>query len=150
MYCRQWQPNTIAPAVGEVCRCKAKAGLRRSPRGLLSNTIVITAEMESGFIAKYDLVTFRGSPVFSCTAPLQMEASIGGCQGPHLMGPAIPNVLPPGAFVWFEKTQGLLMKVLNVPGWLPIKQLAVRVHFLRCSGLLDDWSVEDIRSRVFV
>ncbi|GFV96910.1 uncharacterized protein TNCV_4351231 [Trichonephila clavipes] len=27
-------PRTITPAVGEVCRCKAKAGLRRSPRGL--------------------------------------------------------------------------------------------------------------------
>ncbi|GFT21777.1 hypothetical protein TNCV_2970181 [Trichonephila clavipes] len=32
-----WQamaPHTIIPAVGVVCRCKAKAGLRRSPRGL--------------------------------------------------------------------------------------------------------------------
>ncbi|GFV38366.1 uncharacterized protein TNCV_4949591 [Trichonephila clavipes] len=27
-------PHTITPAVGAVCRCKAKAGLRRSPRGL--------------------------------------------------------------------------------------------------------------------
>ncbi|GFT75197.1 hypothetical protein TNCV_2245311 [Trichonephila clavipes] len=34
------------------------------------------------------------------------------------------------------------MKVLPVPGWWPMKQLAVRVHFLRYGGLLDDWSVE--------
>ncbi|GFV73442.1 uncharacterized protein TNCV_3389581 [Trichonephila clavipes] len=65
------------------------------------------------------------------------------------MGTAIPNVLQPGAFVRFEKTQGPLMKVLPVPGWRPIKQLAVRMHFLRCGGLLDDWSVEGVLSLVF-
>ncbi|GFT66257.1 uncharacterized protein TNCV_650831 [Trichonephila clavipes] len=31
-------PYTITPAVGVVCRCKAKAGLRRSPRGLHTRT----------------------------------------------------------------------------------------------------------------
>ncbi|GFU35659.1 uncharacterized protein TNCV_2099511 [Trichonephila clavipes] len=31
-------PHTITPAVGEVSRCKAKAGLRRSPRGLHTRT----------------------------------------------------------------------------------------------------------------
>ncbi|GFS75010.1 uncharacterized protein TNCV_1396681 [Trichonephila clavipes] len=30
--------NTISQAVGAVCRCKAKAGLRRSPRGLHTRT----------------------------------------------------------------------------------------------------------------
>ncbi|GFT47230.1 uncharacterized protein TNCV_3748491 [Trichonephila clavipes] len=37
-----------------------------------------------------------------------------------------------------------LVKVLPVPGWRPMKQLVVRVHFLRCGGLLDDWSVEGV------
>ncbi|GFT95291.1 hypothetical protein TNCV_3325941 [Trichonephila clavipes] len=41
-------------------------------------------------------------------------------------------------------------EVLSVPGWWPMKHLAVRVHFLRCGGLLDDWSVEGILSLVFV
>ncbi|GFX95556.1 hypothetical protein TNCV_4825711 [Trichonephila clavipes] len=36
---------------------------------------------------------------------------------------------------------GSLMKVIPAPGWRPIKQLAVRVHFLQCGGILDDWSV---------
>ncbi|GFU36330.1 uncharacterized protein TNCV_559621 [Trichonephila clavipes] len=27
------EPHTITPALGAVCRCKAKAGLRRSPLG---------------------------------------------------------------------------------------------------------------------
>ncbi|GFT76056.1 uncharacterized protein TNCV_1255451 [Trichonephila clavipes] len=31
-------PHTITPAVGVVCRCKAKAGLRRLPRGLHTRT----------------------------------------------------------------------------------------------------------------
>ncbi|GFW09730.1 uncharacterized protein TNCV_867931 [Trichonephila clavipes] len=31
-------PHTITLAVGTVCRCKAKAGLRRSPRGLHTQT----------------------------------------------------------------------------------------------------------------
>ncbi|GFW09010.1 uncharacterized protein TNCV_3475561 [Trichonephila clavipes] len=83
-------PHTITPAVGAVCCCKAKAGLRRSPH---TNTIVITAEIESGFITKDDLVPFRGSPVSSYAAPLQTEVS----RAAHVMGTAIPNVLQPGA-----------------------------------------------------
>jgi len=48
-----------------------------------TNTIVITAEIESGFVAKDDLVPFRCSPVSSCAAKLQTEASMGGRQGQH-------------------------------------------------------------------
>ncbi|GFV76167.1 uncharacterized protein TNCV_4672561 [Trichonephila clavipes] len=66
------------------------------------------------------------------------------------MGAAIPNVLQPVAFVWFEKPQGPLMKVQPVPGWRPMKQLAVYMHFLRCGSLLDDWSIEGILNMVFV
>ncbi|GFY15306.1 hypothetical protein TNCV_1571171 [Trichonephila clavipes] len=42
-----------------------------------TNTIVITAEIESGFVDEDELVPFRCSPVSSCAAPLQMEASMG-------------------------------------------------------------------------
>ncbi|GFV45369.1 uncharacterized protein TNCV_4491051 [Trichonephila clavipes] len=56
----------------------------------------------------------------------------------HVMGATIPNVLQTGAFVWFKNAQGRIMKVLPVPGWRPMNQLAVRVHFLRCSGLRND------------
>ncbi|GFS51745.1 uncharacterized protein TNCV_614081 [Trichonephila clavipes] len=68
----------------------------------------------------------------------------------HVMGAAIPNVLQPDAFVWFEKTQGPLVKVIPVPEWRPMKQLAVRMHFLGFGGLLDVWSIEDVLSLVFV
>ncbi|GFY21770.1 uncharacterized protein TNCV_1169141 [Trichonephila clavipes] len=66
------------------------------------------------------------------------------------MGAAIPNILHPGYFVSFEKTQGPLIKVLPVPEWQPIKQLAVSAHFLRCGSLLDDWSIRGVLSLVFV
>ncbi|GFU87120.1 uncharacterized protein TNCV_430241 [Trichonephila clavipes] len=61
-----------------------------------------------------------------------------------------PNVLQPGTFVWFEKTQWSLMKVLPVPGWWPMKQLAVRVYFLRYGSLLNNWSSESALILVFV
>ncbi|GFS61647.1 hypothetical protein TNCV_4312981 [Trichonephila clavipes] len=48
-----------------------------------TNTIVITAEIESGFVAKDGLVPFHCSPDSSCAAPLQTEASMSGCQGQH-------------------------------------------------------------------
>ncbi|GFY10155.1 hypothetical protein TNCV_360221 [Trichonephila clavipes] len=41
-----------------------------------TNTIVTTAEIESGFVAKDDLVLFRCSPAASCSAPFQTEASM--------------------------------------------------------------------------
>ncbi|GFU86198.1 uncharacterized protein TNCV_368561 [Trichonephila clavipes] len=67
----------------------------------------------------------------------------------HVMGSAMPNVIQPGAFVWFEKAQGPLVKVLPVPGLRLMKQLSVRMHFLQCGDLLDDWSVEGVQSLAF-
>ncbi|GFT30716.1 uncharacterized protein TNCV_759131 [Trichonephila clavipes] len=62
------------------------------------------------------------------------------------MGAVISNVLQPGVFIWFKKTQGVLVKMLPVPGWRPMQQLAESVNFLRCGGLLDDSSVESVLS----
>ncbi|GFY11480.1 hypothetical protein TNCV_3183181 [Trichonephila clavipes] len=50
-----------------------------------ANTIVTAAEIDSGFIAKNDLVPFRCSPVSSCAAPLQTGTS----RAAHVMGAAI-------------------------------------------------------------
>ncbi|GFU23080.1 uncharacterized protein TNCV_3515301 [Trichonephila clavipes] len=71
--------HTITQGVRAACHCKAKAGLRRSPPGSPhTNTIVITPEIESGFVAKENPVPFPCSPVSSCVAPLETEASMGG------------------------------------------------------------------------
>ncbi|GFY18846.1 hypothetical protein TNCV_3875341 [Trichonephila clavipes] len=48
-----------------------------------TNTIVITAEIQSGLVSKDDLITFRCSPVSSSMEPLKTEASVGGLQGQH-------------------------------------------------------------------
>ncbi|GFW45845.1 uncharacterized protein TNCV_4495651 [Trichonephila clavipes] len=111
--------------------------------------IVITAEIESGFVTKDDLVPLQSSFFVRGITP---NGGVNGwtSRASRVMGVAIPNVLQPGAFVWFEMTHGPLLKVLPVSGWRPMKQLAVRVHFLRCGGLLDDWSVEGVLSLVFV
>ncbi|GFX43887.1 uncharacterized protein TNCV_4111661 [Trichonephila clavipes] len=45
---------------------------------------------------------------------------------------------------------GSLVKLLLVLGWRPMKQLAVRVRFLRCGSLLDDLTVEGVLSLVFM
>ncbi|GFX81241.1 hypothetical protein TNCV_1828781 [Trichonephila clavipes] len=77
-------PHTITQAVGAVCHCKAKNRIEAfTMRFSHTNTIVITAEIESGFFfdAKDDLVPFCCSPVSSCVALLQTEASMGGRQG---------------------------------------------------------------------
>ncbi|GFY12854.1 hypothetical protein TNCV_3074141 [Trichonephila clavipes] len=85
-------PHTITPAVEAVFRCKAKAGLRRSPRGL--RTLILPAEIESAFVAKDDLVPFRRSPV-------ALRMANGGVdefasRAAHGTG---ANVLQPGAFL---------------------------------------------------
>ncbi|GFU96126.1 hypothetical protein TNCV_3676021 [Trichonephila clavipes] len=78
-------PHTITPAVGAVCRCKAKAGLRSSHRGLHTRTRLSS-------LPRFNLgslVLFRCSPVSSCAALLQTEASMAA----HVMGAVIPNIL---------------------------------------------------------
>ncbi|GFX27668.1 transposable element Tcb2 transposase [Trichonephila clavipes] len=72
-------PHTLTPAVGAVSRCKTKTGLRRSPRGLHTQTRL--SSLPRLFVAKDDLVPFRCISVSSCVAPLQTEASIDGRQG---------------------------------------------------------------------
>ncbi|GFS71308.1 uncharacterized protein TNCV_5050531 [Trichonephila clavipes] len=133
-------PHTITPAVGSKGRIEAFT--TGSPH---TNTIVIIAEIESGFITKRR----PGSIPLQSSFLVRGTTPPGGVDGwvsraAHVMGTAIPNVLQPGAFVWFEKTQGPPVKVLHMPGWRPMKQLTIRVHFLRCGGLLDDWSVERV------
>ncbi|GFX39701.1 e3 ubiquitin-protein ligase RNF13 [Trichonephila clavipes] len=140
-------PHTITPAVGAVYRCKAKAGLRHSPRGLHTRTR-LSSLLRLNLDSSLKTTWFHSAAVQfpRCSAPLQTEAS----RAAQVMGAAITNVLPPGAFVWFEKTQVPLVKMLPVSGWRPMKRLAVRVHFLQCGGLLHDWSVEGVLSLVFV
>ncbi|GFW91203.1 uncharacterized protein TNCV_3301791 [Trichonephila clavipes] len=120
--------HTITPAVGAVCRCKAKAGLRCSPRRLLTRTrIVITAEIKSGFVAKDDLVSFLGNQVSSCVADSKRRCRWAGVKDNTRIGCRDPECPSARRLHMVREDTG---KVLSVPGWWPMKQLAVRVHFL--------------------
>ncbi|GFW58992.1 hypothetical protein TNCV_2830981 [Trichonephila clavipes] len=111
-------PHTTTPAVGTVCRCKANAGLRRSPRG--SSYLVLGTTPNGGVKGS----TRNGH--CDCKCPSARHLCI------------------------VRDDTGPLVKELPFSGWWPMNLLAVRVHFLRCSGLLYDWSVKGVLSLVFV
>ncbi|GFV17041.1 uncharacterized protein TNCV_655941 [Trichonephila clavipes] len=140
-------PHTIKPAVGAVCRCKAKAGLRRSPWGLHARTRLSS-------LLRWNLDSSLKTTWFHSTAVQFYRARHHSKRRRRLLGikgstrnerrdPECPSARH---LRMVEKTQGPLMKVLPVPGWRPMKQLAVRVHFLRCGGLLDDFPNEPKRT----
>ncbi|GFX52847.1 e3 ubiquitin-protein ligase RNF13 [Trichonephila clavipes] len=144
-------PHTITPPVGAMCRCKAKAGLRRSQRGLHTRkrlSSLLRLNLDSSLKTTWFHSTAVQFPHAWHLSKRRRRWMI--VKGSTRNDRMIPNNFQSGAFVWFEKTQGSLVKVLPVPGWRPLKQLAIRVHFLRCGGLLDDWSVEGVMSLVFV
>ncbi|GFY02871.1 e3 ubiquitin-protein ligase RNF13 [Trichonephila clavipes] len=141
-------PHMITPAVGAVCRCKANTRFRHSPRGLhtqirLSSLLRLNLSQMS--------MWFHSTAVQFPRAWHQSKLSVDGwaSRAAQVMRTVIRNVYQLGAFVWFEKTQGPLMKVLPVPGWQSLKHLAVRVNFLRCGDLLDDCYVEGVLSLIF-
>ncbi|GFX91564.1 e3 ubiquitin-protein ligase RNF13 [Trichonephila clavipes] len=144
-------PHIITPAVGVMCCCKAKAELMRSPRGLHTRTR-LSSLLRLNLDSTLKTTWFLSPAVQFLHAMHHSKQSVDewASRVAHVMGTVIPNVLQLGAFVLFEKTQGPLVKVLPVTGWRSTKQLAVRVHFLRCGGLLNDWSVEGVLSLVFV
>ncbi|GFW30750.1 hypothetical protein TNCV_4088701 [Trichonephila clavipes] len=76
-------PHTITTAVRAMCHCGNGRIEAFTTGSLHTNTIVITAEIEFGFVAEDDLVPLRYSSVSSCAAPLLTETSLGGHQGQH-------------------------------------------------------------------
>ncbi|GFU40192.1 hypothetical protein TNCV_4289601 [Trichonephila clavipes] len=82
---RQWHPNVPShQLLMRWCRCKAKAGLRRSPRVSTTRTImVVSAEIESGFVAKDEMVPFRATVQFPHWRNHQTESVDGWRQGQH-------------------------------------------------------------------
>ncbi|GFS73401.1 uncharacterized protein TNCV_1101351 [Trichonephila clavipes] len=144
-------PHTITPAVGAVCRCKAKAGLRQSPRGLHTRTrlsSLLRLNLDSSLKTTWfhsAAVQFPGAQHHSKRRRRWVVIKTNtrnGSRGPKCSSARRLRMI--------RDDTGPLVKVLPVPGWRSMKQLSVRVHFLRYSGLLDDWSVEVVLSLVFV
>ncbi|GFV53205.1 hypothetical protein TNCV_1065641 [Trichonephila clavipes] len=95
----------------------------------------MNAEIESGFVAKDDLVPFCCSLVSSSKRRCRW-VGVKGSTLNRRRDPKCPSARC--LRMVQEHTGGPSEKVLPVPGWRPMKQLAVRMHFLRCGGLLDD------------
>ncbi|GFW76520.1 e3 ubiquitin-protein ligase RNF13 [Trichonephila clavipes] len=124
-------PHTNTQAVGAVFRCKANAELRRSSRGLHTRTR-LSSVLRLNLKPSLKTTWCHSAADQFPHARYHFKGGFDGwaSRAAHIMGATIPNVLSPGAFIWFEKTQGTLVKVLPVPGWRPMKRLAVRVHLL--------------------
>ncbi|GFU70405.1 uncharacterized protein TNCV_4216821 [Trichonephila clavipes] len=90
--------------------------------------IVITAEIEFGFVAKDDLVPFRCSPVSLCVAPLQTEALMGGRQEQHTEGATI---------AWMTADEAVVCTRVFLMMWWSSRQLV-------CQGHPDPGRVNDI------
>ncbi|GFU55295.1 e3 ubiquitin-protein ligase RNF13 [Trichonephila clavipes] len=110
--------HTITLAVGAMCHCKAKAGLRCSPRGPHTRTrlsLLLRLNLDSSLQTTW----FHSAAV---QFPLALHHSkrrrrwwVSRAAHVMVMGATIPNVLQPGAFDWFEDTQRPLMKELLMP-----------------------------------
>ncbi|GFV00125.1 e3 ubiquitin-protein ligase RNF13 [Trichonephila clavipes] len=143
--------HTIPPTVGAVCRCKAKTGLRRSLRGHHTRTR-LSSLLRLNLDSSLKTTWFHSAAVQFPRARHHSKRRHRwvGVKGSRRNGRRDPKCPSARHLVGFEKTQEPLMKMQPVLGWRPMEQLAVRVHILRCGGLLNEWSVEGVLSLVFV
>ncbi|GFW89180.1 uncharacterized protein TNCV_2686131 [Trichonephila clavipes] len=146
-------PHTIPPAVGAVCRCKANAGLRRSPRGLYTRTRLSSLlRLNLDYRESLKRTWFHSSAV---QFPRAWHHSKWSCRWVGVKGSTRKEFRDPKCpsakrLRMVREVSLALVKVLPVPVWSSIKQLATHAHFLRCGGLFVGWSVKDVLSLVFV
>ncbi|GFW00765.1 uncharacterized protein TNCV_2305381 [Trichonephila clavipes] len=140
-------PYTITPAERAVCRCKAKAGLRRSPWGLHTRTRLSTL-LRLNLDSSLKTTRFHfAAAQFPCARHhSKRRRQWVNVKGSTRNGPCDPKCPSARRLRMVREDTRAPSEGDTVPGWRLMKQLAVRVHFLRCGGLLDDWSVEGVLS----
>ncbi|GFV72152.1 e3 ubiquitin-protein ligase RNF13 [Trichonephila clavipes] len=122
-------PHTIAPAVETIYRCKKKAELRRSPRGLHTRTRLPS-------LLRLNLDSSLKTAWFHSVA-VQFPRAHNHSKRWRQWAPSYGSRSHRGP------SEGATC------AWMAADEhLVVRVHFLRCGGLLDDWSVEGVLSLV--
>ncbi|GFT27623.1 uncharacterized protein TNCV_3570041 [Trichonephila clavipes] len=131
--------HTITLAVRVMCRCKAKAGLRRSPQGLYTRTrlsLLLRLNLDSSLYTTW----FHSAAIHFPSARhlSKRRRRWVGVKGSTRNGRLDPKYPSARRLRMVREDTGPLVKVLSVPGWRPMKQLAVRVHLLRFGSLLDD------------
>ncbi|GFW19513.1 uncharacterized protein TNCV_1604051 [Trichonephila clavipes] len=145
-------PHTITLAVRMVCRCKEKARLRRSPRGLHTRTR-LSSMLRLKLDSSLKMAWFPSAAVQFLRVGLHFKRRRRwvGVKGSTRNGHRDPKCPLVRCLRMVREDTGAPNKgVTCVSGWRPMKQLAVCVYFLRCGGLLDDWSFEGVLSLVFV
>ncbi|GFX74404.1 uncharacterized protein TNCV_3453521 [Trichonephila clavipes] len=80
--------------------------------------IFITAEIDSGFIAKDDLVPFRCSPISSCATPLHTEASMEDTRVPS----------EGATYAWMAADEAVGCTRAFLMMWWPSRRLGYREH----------------------
>ncbi|GFV26806.1 uncharacterized protein TNCV_5000901 [Trichonephila clavipes] len=76
-------PHAITPAVGAVCRCKEKVGLRRSPRSLHTAEIVTLSSLLRLNLDSSLKATWLHSAAVQFPRVWQHSKRVGGRQGQH-------------------------------------------------------------------
>ncbi|GFV35532.1 uncharacterized protein TNCV_3205631 [Trichonephila clavipes] len=112
-------PHTITSAVGVECCCKEKAGLRRSPRGLhtrLSSLLRLDSSLKTVW---FHSAAAQFPRARHHSTRMRRWVGVKGSTRNGRRDPKCPSARR--LFIWFEKTQEPLVKVLPVPGWRSMK-----------------------------
>ncbi|GFX60733.1 uncharacterized protein TNCV_4977091 [Trichonephila clavipes] len=122
---------------GSGCRYKVKAGLRCSPRGLRTRTR-LSSLMRLNLDSSLKTTLFHSAAVQFPRAQHQSKRScrwvvVKGSKRKGRRDPKCPSIM---RLRMVRVDTGSPNEGDPVPGWWPMKQLAVRMHFLRYGGLL--------------
>ncbi|GFU83730.1 uncharacterized protein TNCV_523241 [Trichonephila clavipes] len=130
-------PNIITPAVGAVCRCKAKVGLRRSPLVLYTRprlSSLLRLNLDSSLKTTWfhsAAVKFPRARHHSKRRILWVGVKCSARNGSH-----DPKCTSVKRLCMIREDTGASNEGATCAWRRTRKQLAVRVHFFLCGGLL--------------
>ncbi|GFW83331.1 uncharacterized protein TNCV_2544291 [Trichonephila clavipes] len=136
--------HTIPPAVGVVCHCKAKAGLRRSPRGLHTRTR-LSSLLRLNLDSSLKTTWFHSAVVQFPRAwhHSKRRRRRVGVKGSTRNGRHDPKC--PSARRLHTVREDTCVK--TTCAWMAADEaVGCTRAFLMMGGLLDDWSVEGLPS----
>ncbi|GFV81947.1 uncharacterized protein TNCV_3151451 [Trichonephila clavipes] len=118
--------------------------------GSHTRTIVITAEIESGFVTKDNLAPFHCSPVSSGVHHSKQSCRWVGVKGSTPNGRRDPKCPSARRLRMVREDTGTIGVDTNCVWMSSDEAIGYTRAFLTIWGLLDNWSVEKVLSLVFV
>ncbi|GFV59865.1 uncharacterized protein TNCV_4739931 [Trichonephila clavipes] len=140
--------HTITPAVGAVCRCKAKAGLRSSPRSLHTRTR-LSSLLRLNLDSSLKTTWFLSAPVQFPRAqhhPKRRRRWVD-VKGSTRNGRRNPSAR---RLRMVQEDTGAPNEGATCAWMAADEAVGCTCAFVRCGGLLGDWSVKGVLSLVFV